>query len=112
MDYEKEFGLRLSKLRLEKGVSARDMSLSLGKNAGYINSIERGKTLPKMSTFFSICESLEITPVEFFDYNLQHPADLARLSRYLMLMNDRQREHAEAILKDLSTLSQLQGKKK
>ena len=36
---EKDFSLRLSKLREEKGVSARDMSLSMGQNPGYINKI-------------------------------------------------------------------------
>lgn len=36
---EKAFSLRLSKLRERKGVSARDMSLSIGQNPGYINNI-------------------------------------------------------------------------
>ena len=35
--YNNNFGIRLSKLRMQKGVSARDMSLSIGQNAGYIN---------------------------------------------------------------------------
>lgn len=43
---EKEFSLRLAQLRSEKGVSARDMSLSIGQNASYINNIENGKALP------------------------------------------------------------------
>ena len=34
---DKEFSLRLAKLRTQKGVSARDMSLSMGQNPGYIN---------------------------------------------------------------------------
>ena len=33
---DKEFSLRLAKLRTQKGVSARDMSLSMGQNPGYI----------------------------------------------------------------------------
>ena len=41
---EKDFSLRLAKLREEKGVSARDMSLSMGQNPGYINNIESGKS--------------------------------------------------------------------
>ena len=41
MDQEK-FVKRLIELRLNKGVSARDMSLSLGQSAGYINNIENG----------------------------------------------------------------------
>lgn len=39
------FSKRLVQLRMAKGVSARDMSLSLGQNPGYINSIENNKTL-------------------------------------------------------------------
>ena len=65
--FEDEFAVRLSKLRIKKGVSARDMSLSIGQNAGYINNIETGKALPSMSGFFYICEYLGISPSEFFD---------------------------------------------
>lgn len=51
--YEEKFPIRLAKLRIQKGgVSARDMSLSIGQNPGYINNIETGKTLPSMSSFF------------------------------------------------------------
>ncbi|MCR5669239.1 MAG: helix-turn-helix transcriptional regulator, partial [Lachnospiraceae bacterium] len=39
---KKEFSERLSKLRLQKGISARDMSLSLGQSPSYINNIENG----------------------------------------------------------------------
>lgn len=38
--YEESFYERLSQLRMKKGISARDMSLSIGQNPGYINSIE------------------------------------------------------------------------
>ena len=60
--YEEKFPIRLAKLRTAKGVSARDMSLSIGQNAGYINNIENGKALPSMAGFFFICEYLGITP--------------------------------------------------
>ena len=66
--YAEDFGTRLAELRNECGVSARDMSLSIGQNAGYINSIEAGKTLPSMNAFFYICEYLQISPSEFFDH--------------------------------------------
>lgn len=49
---ERGFCDRLSQLRMQKGVSARDMSLSIGQNPGYINNIETGKALPSMSNFF------------------------------------------------------------
>lgn len=37
--YEKEFAQRLAQLRTQKGISARDMSLSIGQNPGYINTM-------------------------------------------------------------------------
>ena len=65
--YQEDFAIRLARLRSQRGVSARDMSLSIGQNAGYINTIESGKALPSMSAFFFICDYLRITPAEFFD---------------------------------------------
>ena len=55
MNYTEWFSERLSQLRQEKGVSARDMSLSLGQSESYINKIENKKTLPSMTGFFYIC---------------------------------------------------------
>ncbi len=63
---KEEFGLRLAKLREGKGVSARQMSLEIGQNKNYINSIETGHNYPTMSNFFDICEYLKITPQNFF----------------------------------------------
>lgn len=70
---ENNFSIRLAQLRNIKGVSARDMSLSLGQNPGYINNIESGKSLPSMAAFFYICEFLEISPKEFFDLVSDYP---------------------------------------
>ena len=47
MDYTQYidmFHKRLSELRIQKGVSARDMSLSLGQSESYINKIENKRT--------------------------------------------------------------------
>ena len=60
MDYASWIADRLAQLRIQKGVSARDMSLSLGQSESYINKIENRRTLPSMSGFFYICEFLEI----------------------------------------------------
>ena len=63
------FAKRILELRTAKGVSAREMSLSLGQGAGYINNIENSNNMPSMSMFFEICEYLEVSPQEFFDYS-------------------------------------------
>lgn len=68
-----EFCKRLTQLRMTKGVSARDMSLSLGQSPNYINGIEGGKNYPSMETFFYICDYFGITPKEFFDMDSTNP---------------------------------------
>lgn len=64
---KKEFGLRLARLRQEKDVSARKMSMELAQNKNYITSIESGNNYPTMQSFFNICEYLNIEPKDFFD---------------------------------------------
>lgn len=96
-----EFAKRLTWLRLQKDVSARDMSLSIGQNPGYINGIETGKTLPSMTVFFYICEYLNVSPKEFFDIEITHPKELDRLVTYARKLTGRQLEHITAIVEDL-----------
>ena len=71
---KEDFIKRLVTLRMNKGVSARDMSLSIGQSAGYINNIENGINLPSMSVFFYICEYFGITPKDFFDVETSNPS--------------------------------------
>lgn len=100
--YDNNFALRISKLRTQKGVSARDMSLSIGQNAGYINNIETGKALPSMTSFFYICEYLDITPQEFFDAGAEQPKELSKLISDLKKLNKKQLENIADIVNDLA----------
>lgn len=99
--YDEEFPIRLAKLRNKKGVSARDMSLSIGQNAGYINNIECGKALPSMSIFFFICDYLGITPSEFFDTETENPAKLSSVIEDMKKLDDAQLDNIGAIIKGL-----------
>ena len=100
--YEEIFARRLTQLRMQKGVSARDMSLSLGQNHGYINSIESGKTFPTMTNFFYICEYLHITPKEFFDYDNESPDTTRQLLEALTKIDKETLVHLTAIILALS----------
>ena len=97
---KKQFAQRMSQLRQAKGVSARDMSLSLGQSAGYIN-IENGVNLPSMSTFFYICEYLGVTPEEFFAAELADPVRLLSLSKSLRRLSSRQLELLEQLVQEM-----------
>ena len=70
------FAERLAQLRSAKGVSGREMSLSMGQAAGYINNIENGNNLPSLAMFFEICEYLNVTPQEFFSYTQRGESDI------------------------------------
>ena len=99
--YENEIPIRLARLRTEKGKSARDMSLSIGQNPGYINNIESGKALPSMRVFLYICDYLEITPCEFFDTESKNPQKLNTLMNSLKGLTDTQLDCIAALVKEL-----------
>lgn len=86
--YEKQFAERLTELRMKKGVSARDMSLSLGQNSGYINHIENGQTLPSMSGFFNICDYFSITPRDFFSFENSNPELVKNITTDLIKLDE------------------------
>ncbi len=99
--YEKAFVNRLTKLRIQKGVSARDMSLSIGQSETYINKIENGAALPSMSAFFYICEYFGLTPAEFFDDGVEYPESLMRVVEDLKGLNGEQLSHIHSIIGDI-----------
>lgn len=98
---QQEFSRRLAELRIQKGVSARDMSLSLGQSAGYINNIENGVNFPSMAVFFYICEYLNITPKEFFDTDTGNPTKANELLSVCRHLSDAQIDNLLALAKDL-----------
>ena len=100
MDYIEWFYNRLTQLRIQKGVSARDMSLSLGQRESYINKIENRRTLPSFSGFLYICEYLEISPQDFFS-DTASPQKTNALIKDLNKLNSDQTEHVHQIVKDI-----------
>lgn len=98
---EKDFSLRLAKLREKKGVSAREMSLSMGQNSGYINNIESGKSMPSLTGIFYICEYLNITPKDFFDVDSTNPLKAYELFNIAKTLSNEQLDNLIALAKGL-----------
>lgn len=84
------FCKRLVQLRMNKGVSARDMSLSIGQSPNYIIGIENGKNYPSMETFFYICDYFGITPKEFFDMDSTNPGKTTELMEIVKTLPNEQ----------------------
>ena len=87
--FEESFADRLSELRSQYGISAREMSLSLGQSEGYINGIENGKGFPSMTMFFEICNYLHVTPAEFFDIEVKDGERIVYRDRTMARVADR-----------------------
>lgn len=64
---------RVANLRIDKGVSAREMSLNLGMAENYINNVENGKSVPSMEVFSYICEYLGVSYCDFFNEEKTNP---------------------------------------
>ncbi len=83
------------------GVFARDMSLSLGQSESYINKIENKRTLPSMTSFFYICDYLNITPQEFFSTDAAAPQKSKELLREIERLSSEQAEHILLVVRDI-----------
>ena len=93
---------RIAQLRMERNVSARDMSLSLGQNDSYINRIENRKALPSLQLLFYICEYFGITPREFFDEGNPYPRELNEIVQDLKRLDRDTLGHVAEIVKKLA----------
>ena len=79
---------RVAFLRNKTGVSARDMSLSIGQNENYINRIETGIMKPSLNGLVLICEYFGITLKEFFDTENTNPKALNELLKEVKNLDD------------------------
>lgn len=101
--HEEQFFRRLTELRMQKGVSARDMSLSIGQNCGYINHIENKQAFPSLPVFFNICDYFHITPEQFFSSGYKDPSSIASITENLKTLNPEQLQCLDVIVRDLSS---------
>ena len=99
--FEDFFADRISFLRNQKNVSAREMSLALGQNGSYINRIENKLALPSMQAFFYICEYFQISPQEFFDENNPAPIKIDQIIEELKKLDSIQLDTVMAVAKGL-----------
>ena len=106
MTMEKEaFASRLAHLREQKGLTARELSISMGNGSNYINDIETQKYFPKMENFLYMCYCLEITPSEFFDTDNKYPAQLNKIIENLKCLDSKEIEQIEGLVASLAKKS-------
>ncbi|WP_230206728.1 helix-turn-helix domain-containing protein [Novosphingobium sp. Gsoil 351] len=71
---EAEIGRRLHELRVERGLSQRELARRAGTTHGTISFIERDKISPSIGTMRQILDALGLTLGEFFAPDAQPPS--------------------------------------
>ena len=64
---------RITRLRIEHGISEYQLSLDLGFSKGYIQAISSGNIIPSLGALYKICDYFEMTPLQFFDSEAVNP---------------------------------------
>jgi transcriptional regulator with XRE-family HTH domain len=70
MDIKEKIGLRLRKLRTEKGLSQEKFSFECELDRTYIASIEQGKRNVSIVNIEKIAKALDMSVYDFFNSNL------------------------------------------
>ena len=96
---------RIQKLRDARGISARDLSLSLGQNTGYINKIETRQGKPSIEGLTYICEYFNISLAEFFDEGTEQPLKIKELLEAIKELD------ADSLDLLIGTAKKMKGKK-
>lgn len=68
--WEDDYRKRLKKLMEQNNITARELSLSLGYNEGYISRILKGKIDPSFKSMMDTMLYFDISPAEFFAFDL------------------------------------------
>ncbi len=91
---------RISHIRTKKGLSARELSLSIGKNPSYINRLEYRKDFePTIGVINDIIEACDSSFEEFFHEDMDaYQADKQLLDLIKKIPEDKK----EALIKFLS----------
>lgn len=98
----KDFVERLTKLRQDRKITAREMSLYLGLNPSYISRVESMRMMPSLPIFFEICECLGVSPYEFFEERNKHPLLLQQIKDDLMKLSYSQLMSLSTLIADLA----------
>ena len=63
-----DIGSRIQSLRKKKGLTQSEFATLCGFDRTYLSRVEKGKQNLTLETLFLICEKLEMTPKDFFDF--------------------------------------------
>lgn len=88
----KDLIIRIKQARERANLSARELSLRLGKNNSYINKVENKEFCPPIDMLFKIIECCNLTPEEFFYKDFLSYQEDKALLKYFNKLTKRQKQ--------------------
>ena len=88
----KDLIIRIKQARERANLSARELSLRLGKNDSYINKVENKEFCPPIEMLFKIIECCNTTPEEFFYRDFLTYQEDKKLINYFNKLTDKQKQ--------------------
>lgn len=84
---------RIGEVRTRADLSARALSLTIGKNPAYITQLESKKGFePSLSVLLDICEVCGVTPEEFFYHDMRAYKTDMQVIEFLKTLSDTQKK--------------------
>ncbi len=89
----KEIIERISLIRTNANLSARELSLIIGKNPAYITQLENSASFePSLSTLLDILVVCNISVEEFFYHNIQQYKSDKKLLDFFSTLSEKQKD--------------------
>lgn len=97
---------RIRQLRLEKGCSQEEVSLTAGINPAYYGQVERGLKCPTIDTLYKISLALDVSLPEQMrvDMGAVQSSEIERLKNLLALVPSEKREQVFAAFESIVKL--------
>ncbi len=89
----KEIIERISQIRANANLSARELSLIIGKNPAYISQLENTESFePSLSTLLDILVVCNVSVEEFFYHDMQQYKSDMQLLKFFSSLSEKQKE--------------------
>lgn len=90
---------RLKQIRLEKGVTEKEMAKAIGSTEEYIINIENCIKFPTFKKLQKICDYFEINLYLFFNFNIKYPIRYNNFIKEYMQLDDNKKKIVDETLK-------------
>ncbi|MDZ4804440.1 MAG: XRE family transcriptional regulator [Candidatus Eisenbacteria bacterium] len=78
-------GRRIRSLRIEKGLTLKQIEARVGISATHVSEVERGRTSPTVGALARIAEALGVRPSHLIDFPVGKPQTISRRGSRLQL---------------------------